>query len=260
MKIALYQMNSGDSWRKNLEDITKRTQEAARRNANILFLPENALFMGEHKQLHRIAAEMKRLVPSALQTIAKKHGVAIALGSYPEEKSRSKRIYNTSCWIDKNGKRIAKYRKVHLFDVKTPGHQTYRESDFVSPGTSSTVFTWRKVKIGLSVCFDVRFPEFYRSLSKRGAQWLTIPAAFTKETGEAHWHILLRARAIENLATVIAPAQTGTHSDGRKTFGHSLVIDPWGKVLLDAGKRPALHTLTLPNTNYKKLRQSFPVL
>jgi len=260
MKIAISQMNSGANWRKNLLHMIHQTEKAADNDAKAVLFPENALYMGAHKYLHDAAVEMQRAVLEALRDVSSMNRTAVLIGSYPEVQKRSKKVFNTSVWIDEQGKILAKYRKIHLFDVHTPQGNRWSESKFVHPGKKLVCFRWHKITIGMSVCFDVRFPEHYRDLSRKGAEWLLVPSAFTLETGKLHWHTLLRARAIENLAAVLAPAQTGIHPDGRKTFGHSLVIEPWGNQLLDAGTRPGLAYVNFGKSASKKLRQRFSVL
>jgi len=261
IKIALAQMNSQDNWRVNLVTVGDYVRRASQKGAKAILFPENTLYVGNPGRLYRIAGELKKgLAISAIQNMARIYKLAILVGSFPEQKPGTRLVYNTSLWIDEQGTPLSRYRKMHLFDVQTPKGIRYRESDHVSPGDSLASFSWKGIQIGLSICYDLRFPEMYRKLSALGAQWLIIPSAFTEETGRAHWHKLLAARAIENLATVIAPAQTGRSPMNRKTFGHSLVVNPWGKVVREAGNKPGLSFLSISNLEGARLRKRFPVL
>ncbi|HLG21049.1 MAG TPA: carbon-nitrogen hydrolase family protein [Bdellovibrionota bacterium] len=260
MKIAVAQLNSQEDWRKNLLSVATAVERAVRFNAQAIVFPENALYMGNPEHLSRIARELwKDKAMPTIQSMARKHRIAILLGSYPEYRRDSTRVFNTSLFIDERGRILGRYRKIHLFDVTTPGRRAYRESKNVCAGDKLVTFKWRGIILGMSICYDVRFPEMYRDLARRGADCLIVPSAFTHETGKEHWHTLLRARAIENLATVIAPAQTGRHPLGRRTFGHSLVVSPWGKVLLDAGTRPGIQFARLSPGESNRLRRQFPV-
>jgi nitrilase len=171
------------------------------------------------------------------------------------------RVANASLLIDANGKRVARYDKIHLFDVTIPGRdEQYRESTHVVPGRKPVIADTPVGRLGLSVCYDMRFPELYRDLVSRGAEWLAMPAAFTVPTGRAHWETLLRARAIENLCYVVAPAQTGTHTSGRETYGDSLIVDYWGQVLSRLARGTGVITADIDLTQEAQTRARFPAL
>jgi predicted amidohydrolase len=172
-----------------------------------------------------------------------------------------RRVANASLLIDANGKRVARYDKIHLFDVTLPGRdEQYRESTHVVPGREPVIADTPVGRLGLSVCYDMRFPELYRDLVSRGAEWLAMPAAFTVPTGRAHWETLLRARAIENLCYVVAPAQTGTHTSGRETYGDSLIVDYWGQVLSRLARGTGVITAEIDLTQEAETRARFPAL
>jgi len=260
VKIALAQVSSGDNWQSNLRNLKLLTQEAAQQLARAVLFPENVLYMGERTKLWNVAkALLEQEVLWQVSDLAQTNQIAILVGGYPELIKGSQKVYNTSVWINEQGKELARYRKIHLFDVVTPNGEKHRESDRFMPGEKIVTFQWHDIHIGLSICFDLRFPEQFRKMAKKGAEWLLVPSAFTCETGQAHWHTLLRARAIENLATLLAPAQTGTHSTGRKTYGHSLVVGPWGDILCDVGQKPRLKTIQVPLKEIRDLRKTFSV-
>jgi predicted amidohydrolase len=184
----------------------------------------------------------------------------VQLGSLAIADPASGKRRNRSYLIDDQGEIRARYDKMHLFDVDLPGGESWRESNSYVGGEAPLVAETPWGKLGLSICYDLRFPALYQALTEAGAIMVTIPAAFTVPTGEAHWHILMRARAIENAMFVIAAAQVGSHEDGRATYGHSLVVDPWGEVLLDAGDRPGVHVIDLPLQRTDEVRERIPIL
>ena len=167
---------------------------------------------------------------------------------------------NRSLLIDAAGEVVARYDKLHLFDVSLRGCERYRESDTVKPGAAAVVAPTPWGLLGLSICYDVRFPQLYRALAQAGASYLAIPSAFTRTTGEAHWHVLVRARAIETGAYVFAPAQSGLHAEGRRTYGHSLIVDPWGAVLADAGEEEGAIVATIDPARVAEARRMIPAL
>jgi predicted amidohydrolase len=260
VKIALAQMNSDDRIAHNLARMVALTALAAGSGARAVLFPENCLYFGDPAGARSAADEIRRTALPPLRLAARRHRVAILVGSYPERAPAGGKVFNTSLFLDERGRALARYRKIHLFDVRTPSGVTYAESERVAPGRDLALFAWRGVRIGLSICFDLRFPEQYRALAHKGAEWLLVPSAFTAETGRAHWHTLLRARAIENLAVVLAPAQTGHHPLGRTTFGRSLAVGPWGDILGDAGSRRGLLLVEAPVDLPRRMRRRFPVL
>ncbi|MEC7243666.1 MAG: carbon-nitrogen hydrolase family protein, partial [Pseudomonadota bacterium] len=214
---------------------------AAEAGAKIICLPECANFLAADKTSLKAKAEEEANSPSlALFTrLAKKHQIILSAGSLmmagDQKKNGDDRLANRSFLIDETGKIAARYDKIHMFDADVGDGKAYRESDHFRPGTEIVDVQTSIGHIGLSVCYDVRFARLYRQLAKKGAEILTIPAAFTRTSGQAHWYVLQRARAIETGCFVLASAQIGTHDDGRQTYGHSLIINPWGEVLADAG-------------------------
>ena len=234
MKVAAIQMTSGPEVAQNLEQARALLEEAAERGARLAALPENFCFMGLKDADKRAVAEADGHGPvqDFLAATARRLQMWIVGGTIPLAAGADGRVAAASLVYDGNGVRVARYDKIHLFDVDLPGRaESYRESAHVTPGSRAALLDTPVGRLGLSVCYDVRFPELYRYLSAQGAQLLAVPSAFTAPTGRAHWETLLRARAIENLAGLIAPAQWGVHPSGRETFGDSMIIDHWGKVL-----------------------------
>jgi deaminated glutathione amidase len=232
--VAAIQMTSSHIVADNLAAAGKLLREAKDRGAAIACLPENFSFIGlkDADKLEVAETDGAGPVQDFLSSTARALKLWILGGSTPIKGDSPRRVANSSLLYDDAGKRVARYDKIHLFDVSVPGrNEHYLESKHVMPGESVVVADTPVGRLGLSVCYDVRFPELYRALVSRGAEWLAMPAAFTVPTGQAHWETLLRARAIENLCYVVAPAQSGRHSGGRETYGDTVIIDYWGKVL-----------------------------
>lgn len=233
---ALVQMTSGIDPVVNLATIDRAMGEAAAHGAAMAFLPEMSLLLDRDRA--RSGAHMTREAdspwPAALQEMAQKHGIWLHSGSMPLLADDGERRVNRAHVIAADGSIRARYDKIHMFDVTLPSGENWQESAAYAGGDAVAVVDTPLGRLGLSICYDLRFPELYRALVDRGATLIAIPAAFTVSTGEAHWHVLMRARAIETGCHVVAAAQGGTHEDGRQTFGHSLVVDPWGVVLADA--------------------------
>jgi predicted amidohydrolase len=262
MLAGVIQLTSGADVRSNLERASGLIAEAARRGASLAVLPENFAFMGEHERDKFAIAESLDENGPILRTMkeaARAHSIALVLGGYPE-KATETHVHNTAVHLDALGEVQAIYRKIHLFDVAIPDGATYRESASVAPGAEPVVSGQGNWTIGLSVCYDVRFPELYRALAQRGARILTVPAAFTLHTGRDHWHVLLRARAVENLCYVLAAAQYGRHNAKRVTYGHSLIVDPWGAVLAEVGDHEGVAVAELDFAYQDKLRAELPAL
>lgn len=234
---ALIQMTSGIDPAANLATIDRAMGEAAASGAAMAFLPEMSLLLDRDRA--RSAAHIVREAdspwPAALQAMAQNHGIWLHTGSMPLLADDGKRRVNRSHVIAADGSIHARYDKIHMFDVTLPSGENWQESAAYAGGDALAVVDTPLGQLGLSVCYDLRFPELYRALVDRGATLIAIPAAFTVSTGEAHWHILMRARAIETGCHILAAAQCGTHADGRQTYGHSVAVDPWGAVLVDAG-------------------------
>ena len=232
-KVAAIQMTSSHVVAENLSSAGALLSEAKEAGAEIACLPENFSFIGlkDADKLDVAEQDGDGVVQSFLSATARRLNMWILGGTIVIRTRDSSRVANASLLIDAAGKRVARYDKIHLFDVTIPGrNEQYRESTHVLPGRDPVIADTPVGKLGLSVCYDMRFPELYRELVTRGAEWLAMPAAFTVPTGRAHWETLLRARAIENLCYVVAPAQAGLHTSGRETYGDSLIVDYWGQV------------------------------
>lgn len=233
---ALVQMTSGIDPDANLAVIDRALAAAAAQGAAMAFLPEMSLLLDRDRQRSagHIVREDECPWSAALQDMARRHGLWLHSGSMPLLTDDGQRRLNRSHVIAADGSIRARYDKIHMFDVTLPSGENWTESAAYAGGSELAVVDTPVGRVGLSICYDVRFPELYRALVDRGAEVIAVPAAFTVSTGEAHWHLLLRARAIETGCHILAAAQGGTHEDGRATFGHSLAVDPWGGVLADA--------------------------
>lgn len=260
-KVAAIQMNSQTELKQNLEQAYGFIKKAADQGARVIGLPENFAFLGGLSMRIENADVIAEKVPSFLSETAKEFSIYLMGGSYPVPASESK-VYNCSPLYSPEGTRLISYNKIHLFDVSLDQGEEYRESSYVKAGRpepavygDETIGRW-----GLSVCYDLRFPEYYRKLINDGALILSIPSAFTFTTGQDHWESLLKARAIENTSYVFAPAQTGTHGKNRRTWGHAMVVDPWGEVIADAGREPGVAYATIDANRIREVRQSIPSL
>ena len=261
--VAAIQMTSGPEVEVNLADARVLLEEAAARDAQLAALPENFAFMGLREADRRGVQEPDGRGPiqDFLAETARRLGLWIVGGTVPLGGAPDGRVAPACLVYDAAGERRARYDKIHLFDVQLPGRaESYRESANFAPGAEPVVLDTPAGRLGLSVCYDVRFPELYRTLSARGAQLFTVPAAFTAATGRAHWEVLLRARAIENLCAVIAPGQSGVHPNGRETYGDSLIVDHWGRVLARLAHGRGCITADVDLEAERRDRQSFPAL
>jgi len=263
MKVAAIQMTSGPDVPANLEQARILLEEAAALGARLAVLPENFSFMGLKDADKRAAAEADGVGPvqEFLASTARRLRLWVVGGTVPLRAGADGRVAAASLLYDADGRRVGRYDKIHLFDVDIPGRaESYRESAHVTPGSSAAVFDTPVGRLGLTVCYDIRFPELYRHLSAAGAQVLSVPSAFTGPTGRAHWEPLQRARAIENLCYVVAPAQSGLHPSGRETYGDSMIVDYWGRVLqrLPRGRGCAVADIDLAAQS--SVRESFPAL
>ena len=261
--VAAIQMNSSHVVADNLSAAARLLREAKDAGADLACLPENFAFMGIRDADKRAIAESDAGGPvqEFLAATARSLGIWILGGTIGIARSAESRVANTSLLFDAQGVRVARYDKIHLFDVTVPGrNEEYRESTHVEPGQVPVVADTPVGRLGMSVCYDMRFPELYRALVDQGAQWLCMPAAFTVPTGRAHWETLLRARAIENLCHVVAPAQVGTHSNGRETYGDSLIVDHWGKVLARLPQGTGVITAPIDLQEQAATRARFPAL
>lgn len=262
MLVAAIQLSSQDAVQSNLERIRALVAEAVRRGARFVALPENFAFMGPEEEKFRVAESLDGQGPilQALREMAMTHNVHVLGGGMPEVSAIRERPFNTSVLIGPDGRIVAKYRKVHLFDVDTADGKQYRESAGTSAGDAVVTADWEGASVGFSICYDVRFPELYRALSAQGARIVCVPAAFTVMTGKDHWHVLLRARAIENQVFVIAPAQNGTHPLGRMTYGKSVIVDPWGDIIAQAGEGEGMAIAALDFAYQDRVRANLPCL
>jgi predicted amidohydrolase len=262
-KCAAIQMASSPNVGSNLLEAEKLIAEAAKAGAKLVALPENFALIGEH-ELDKI--RIKEIdgqgpIQNFLSETAAKYGVWIVGGTMPIAGDAEHKVRAACLIYNDRGERVARYDKMHLFDVSVPGtNEVYRESDSIEAGPRPLVFDTPFGRIGVAVCYDLRFPEFFREMARMGMEILVIPSAFTAETGAAHWELLLRARAVENLCYIIAPNQGGFHINGRKTFGHSMIVDPWG-VVLDCYKTGGGFVVAdIDLERLEKVRTAFPVL
>lgn len=263
MRIAVYQAQTGIDPAANLQDLVKAVDEAVDGGAAMLFTPEMCGLLDrerERSQRH-LRSEADDPVLASLREAAARRGLWLHVGSLALAGEREDgRLVNRGFLIDGNGAVRARYDKMHLFDVDLATGESWRESAVYAPGERAVVVDTPVGRLGLSVCYDLRFPDLYRALTGAGASILAVPAAFTVPTGEAHWHILLRARAIEAGVFVVAAAQTGRHEDGRETYGHSLVVDPWGEVLLDMGSEPGVGFAEIDLDKVEEVRGRLPAI
>ena len=262
-KIAALQMASGPQLQANLMEAGRLIKEAAAQGAEMVVLPETFVLMGEQEQERLAIAETAGDGPiqQFLQQQAQKYKVWIVAGTIPIRSDDPDHAYATSFLYNAQGEVVARYDKIHLFDaVVGENRDTYTESAATKPGTQPVVVDTPFGRLGMSVCYDLRFPELYRRLSEAGAQILVVPSAFTEITGKAHWEVLLRARAIENLCYVVAAAQGGYHVNGRTTYGHSMVVDYWGNILNMREKGAGIVTASLDLAGLEQQRKTFPVL
>jgi nitrilase len=261
--VAAVQMSSGADPAENLASAARLLGVAAARGASVAVLPENFSLMPRHDAERRAHAEAdgRGPVQDFLARTARELKLWIVAGSLPIAGVAQGRMAQSCLVYGADGARKARYDKIHLFDVDLPERQeSYRESAHMAPGDATVVIDTPAGRLGLSICYDVRFPELYRRLVAAGAQWLVVPSAFTVPTGEAHWEPLLRARAIENLCYVVAGAQTGLHANGRHTWGHSLIIDFWGRILAQLPEGEGVITGAIDLPAQAAARRSIPAL
>jgi deaminated glutathione amidase len=260
-RAACVQLRSGEDVAENIRAAAQLIRDAAKGGARFIATPENTTLMaadGGAKLANSFDEAHDPALP-VFTDLAKELGVWLLIGSLAIKVSDGKTA-NRSFLINPAGAVTARYSKIHLFDVDLAGGESYRESNTVAGGDSAVLADTQWGKLGLSICYDLRFPHLYRSLAQKGAFAFTVPSAFTVPTGEAHWHVLLRARAIENGAFVIAPAQGGTHANGRKTYGHSLIVDPWGTILAEAGIEPGVIFAEIDPAISQAIRAKIPSL
>lgn len=262
VKVACVQLCAGAEVAPNLATISTLIRRARDDGADFILTPENAVMMEPKRgpKFDKAEREEAPYILPVFADLARETGAWILAGSLAVKLPAEDRLANRSYIFTPSGEIAAHYDKIHMFDVDLPGGETYRESNQFRPGDRAVVAETPFGIVGLTICYDLRFPALHRALAQAGATILTSPAAFTVPTGKAHWHTLLRARAIENTCFVLAPAQTGTHADGRQTYGHSLIIDPWGEILGELGTEPGIVTATLDLARISETRGMVPSL
>jgi predicted amidohydrolase len=260
-RVAAIQMVSSADVGLNLDGASRLLREARAQGARVAALPENFAFMGVAEADKFAIAENDGDGPiqSRLASLASELGLWIVAGTIPLRVPGEARLAAACLVYDAAGRRVARYDKIHLFDVEIPGKdERYQESSSVRPGATPVCVDTPAGRLGLAVCYDLRFPELFRRLSSLGAEWFCLPSAFTAPTGRAHWEVLLRARAIENLCHVVAPAQSGFHENGRETHGDSMIVDCWGRVLARLPRGTGVVTAEIDLVRQRELRQNFP--
>jgi predicted amidohydrolase len=260
-KAAAVQMRTGTEVARNVEDATRLIRAAAAGGAQYVLTPEMTTILDRDRDrlLASIAPEASDPSLAGFRALAAELGIHLHIGSMAIALS-SEAVANRSFLIGPDGAILARYDKIHMFDVDLAGGESYRESRLYRPGSEAVVADLPWARLGLTICYDVRFPDLHRALAKAGASVIAIPAAFTRTTGEAHWHVLVRARAIETGAFVIAAAQAGNHDDGRETYGHSMIVDPWGKILAEAEREPGFIIADIDPEMSAIVRGRLPVL
>jgi deaminated glutathione amidase len=262
MRTAVVQMRSTPDVAANLDSVERLTARAVERGAECVLLPEAFAFIGPDAQKQQITEALPQGGPilARCATLAVAHRVHLILGGFHERSAEPGKTYNTCVHLDPTGAIVSLYRKIHLFDVDLPDGTRLNESDRTLPGTDTVVTPTPFGPLGLSVCYDVRFPALYQQLVDKGAVALTVPSAFTLSTGKDHWHVLLRARAIECQAYVLAPAQWGLHHGSRTSYGHALIVDPWGCVIAECGEGDGVAIADLEMSAVTNARRRLPSL
>lgn len=258
---AVCQMCSTADGAGNLRQAEKLVREAAARGATFVATPENTNYLGPHAEKVRLAESLDGPVCALFSSLARELSIHLLLGSFNEKSPIEGHCFNSSVLFGADGARLAVYRKIHLFDVDVPNGVSFRESATVAPGAEVVVAATDFGRIGLSICYDLRFGELYRALVAGGAALVAIPSAFTATTGKAHWEVLVRARAIESQAFVVAPGQVGEHGDSglRESHGHSLIVDPWGRVLAEVAQGDGVAVAELDLEEVARVRAAIPM-
>lgn len=258
---AVVQLNSTTDIDANWKTAQELIRRAASHGAKLVATPENTNFLGPPSEKVRLGESIEGTTCTRFAGLAKDLGIHLLLGSFNEKSERPERVYNTSVLFGPGGDRLAVYRKIHLFDADVADGAVHRESHSVSPGKEVVVAETPLGRMGLSICFDLRFGELYRQLGERGAEILTVPAAFLTTTGRAHWEVLLRARSIENQCFVLAPGQWGRFEDqgAKESFGHSMIVDPWGQVLAMAADGPGIAVAEIDLGRVAAVRRIIPM-
>lgn len=260
MRAAVIQMNSQNDTGANLEAAGLLLANAARQGATYALLPENFAFLGSEQEKLSKGKEISQRALDFLRQAAAQHNLTITGGGMPMPAASGK-FYNAALTVNPQGEILHRYDKLHLFDAMPGDNVSYQESRSTEAGEPHlATFETAGLALGMSICYDVRFPALYRAYARKGAQALCVPAAFTRLTGAAHWHVLLRSRAIENTCYVLAAAQGGEHFGGRQTYGHSMIIDPWGEIVAELNERPGVAVADLDPKRLEEVRQRLPSL
>ena len=261
LRIAVIQLNSREQFSENMAAVAQALERAAAMGAQVVALPEFWTYLGPYAGFEAVAQTIPGPAVHLLQEQARKHKMIVHGGSMVEKHPQiAGKFHNTSVLIDQDGQIVAQYRKIHLFDVDLANGEKHYESKRIVPGNQVVTAELGGVTFGLSVCYDLRFPELYRTLALRGAQIVFIPAGFTLHTGRDHWEVLVRARAIENLCYVVAPAQVGSYPPDRQCFGRSMIVDPWGLVLAQAPDEPTVIMAEIDLARVEQARAQIPCL
>jgi len=260
-RVACLQINSGNDLDENLAVVRQMVAEASKSGAKFILAPEYFLMMDGSGRVMREKAltEDGGAVLAGLQALAREEQVWLLAGSLTL-KTGDGRIANRSFLIADDGRIVASYDKIHMFDVTLPDGKVIRESSTYQPGDQAVIAQMPWGRLGMTVCYDLRFPNLFRTLAQQGAGFIAVPSSFQRQTGKAHWHTLLKARAIENAAYILAPAMCGEHAGNRETYGHSLIIDPWGEVLADGGEEPGIVYADIDPARVAKIRGMMPSL
>jgi predicted amidohydrolase len=263
MWVGVVQMQSTEDLEHNRTRARRLIREAANHGARLVALPEHFAYLGPKEEEQPPTAQpLDGPLVTEFQELTAQLGIYLLLGSFPEVTNPGDKPYNTSVLLNPQGELLARYRKIHLFDVTLPGQAPYQESRYVLPGGElvTVPLAAEQFTVGLAICYDLRFPELFRALVERGAEIITLPSAFTLFTGKDHWEVLLRARAIENQVYILAPAQMGRHGPGRQSYGRSLIVDPWGLVLAQAPDAEGVIYAWLDRDRLLRLRAELPCL
>ncbi|MBH89122.1 MAG: amidohydrolase [Magnetovibrio sp.] len=262
LKVACIQITSGESVQRNLDVAWGIVRKACDAGADLIALPEATNVMASNKNILKSNTEPEENNQAlfAFQSMAQETGAWILVGSLLIDLPKNDKMANRSFLINNNGAICARYDKIHMFDVELGGAENHLESDFYNPGNKLVLATTPWGKLGMTICYDLRFPYLYRALGHAGARMLSIPSAFTRVSGRAHWHVLQRARAIETGSYVIAPAQCGNHPGNRQTYGHSLIVNPWGEVVADGGEDIGFIIADVDLTKVDEARNKIPAI
>lgn len=261
LKIGIIQLNSRQNIVENISAVEQSLERAASFGVDIVALPELWTYLGPYDGYANAAQSLPGPAITMLREQARRHHMIVHGGSIVEQHSEKRdRFFNTSVLINREGDIVAQYRKLHLFDVNLANGERHGESERIDAGNSIVTAELEGITFGLSICYDLRFPELYRGLMLQGAQIMFVPAAFTQYTGRAHWEVLLRARAIENQCYIVAPAQTGSYWQDKASYGHAMLVDPWGIVLAEAGDEPTVLVSEIDLSKIEQVRAQIPCL